>query len=763
LEKDKGAYMRMLDNMKLPFLQKFAKKRNLSYYLVLVLRSEKVNAVIFEEEMGKVSVIGLQEEYFDNSIEEAPQDELLDVIDKAISQAESSLPPNIETQKTVFGIKEKWAENNKIKKEYLLKLKKISDELGLTPIGFLIIPEAISHLLQKEEGAPVSAILVEVGKKFTTVSLIRAGKIIESKSSQIHESVAYTVDSLLKHFETPEILPSRIILFDGKVDLSQEFIGHQWSKSLPFLHLPQIKNLSSGFDAKSVLVGAATQMGFEVLASQELQKDEYSEEEIEKEERKEENIHEEEPSPEYFGFINDKDIANVKLPKTTNIQEEIPKSLIKEQISEIPQEIEEKIEKKPLSFDASIILKGGLITFAKILSVAKKIHIKGLLSSLPTPAIGTKIIFAPIFGLIILALIAFFYLFNTHATVNLNINPKIINKTQDVIFSTSSPTNSQNNIIAGELVSVSEEDSSTTNATGKKEVGDKAKGTVTVFNLSNSITLPAGTIITSSNSLTFTLDDKVLVASGSSDPLSPQSGTAKTNITASDIGTGYNLPSNTKFSIGSNSSIAAKNDNPFSLGTKKEVTVVAKNDIDKLSTDIQKNLEQKAKDDLSKQISANKILLPVFVDTAITKKTPDKNIGDEAKQVTLRATVTYQGLSYDKKDGINLAKGLIASGIPNNLTIDESNIKIDAKDIKQTANKQIQASLNVQAPLLPNIDKDKIRKEISGKSFIDAQKIIFDLPQIANIQISVSPNIPFLPKMLPRNPKNIKIQINVNG
>src|SRR3989344_1994733 len=251
--------------MKLPSLPFLEKKEKQEYFLALVLRNEKVNAVFFEEMDGMVKVLGKHTEYFENSIEQASSEELLEILDKAISTAEQFLPQSSETVKTIFGVKGSWVENNKIKKDYLLKLKKISDELGLIPIGFLVIFEAIAHLLQKEEGAPVSTVLVETGEKFVSVALLRAGRIIESKTSEILESPAQTTDNLLKHFSSSEILPARIIILSDDEDESQEFINHIWSKSLPFLHLPQVTTLPLEFDGRAILFGAAKQMGFDVL------------------------------------------------------------------------------------------------------------------------------------------------------------------------------------------------------------------------------------------------------------------------------------------------------------------------------------------------------------------------------------------------------------------------------------------------------------------------------------------------------------------
>src|ERR1035437_561541 len=248
-------------------LPNLSKKSQAEYYLALVLRNERATSVLFSKSGGTIKYLGHGEEDFPNTIEDATTEQFIEVLDKSITQAETVLPDNIETHKTIFGLKDGWIENNKIKKEYLEKLKKASDELGLEPIGFLVSAESIINLLQKEEGTPVTAILVEMGQKFITVSLVKSGKIMESKSSEIHESAPFTVDTLLKHFQTPDNMPPRVVIYgsDDDEEITQEFIGHPWSKSLPFLHLPQINSLPKDGTIKAMLLGAATQMGAELL------------------------------------------------------------------------------------------------------------------------------------------------------------------------------------------------------------------------------------------------------------------------------------------------------------------------------------------------------------------------------------------------------------------------------------------------------------------------------------------------------------------
>src|SRR5581483_8024742 len=174
--------------MKLPFLKQEQKQQK-DYFLSLLLRDTSTHATVFEEIDGKIHIIGQHEEHFSQSIETLPMEELLEKLDKAISTAESKLPKDTQTSKTLFGVKTEWVEDNKIKKEYLQKLKKVSQELGLSPIGFLVISEAIPKLLHHMEGAPVSGLLVEIHDKTLEVSLLRAGKVIESHKKALEDNL----------------------------------------------------------------------------------------------------------------------------------------------------------------------------------------------------------------------------------------------------------------------------------------------------------------------------------------------------------------------------------------------------------------------------------------------------------------------------------------------------------------------------------------------------------------------------------------------
>ena len=784
--------------MKLPIPFINTKKEDSSYYLALLITDEKASAIILQEELGKIKMLGSHEGYFGSSLENMPIEQLISIVDKVISRAEEILPPDIETHKTVFGVKESWIETDtkKIKKEHLSQLKKVCDSLDLSPIGFMVISEAVSHLLHEEEGAPLSAILAQVGKKHVSLTLLRAGKTVETAEGPLEGSVTSTIDKLLKHFTVP-VLPARIILFptlEGE-KLSQEFIAHQWSKSLPFLHVPQITVLPSGFDAKAVVFGAATQMGFEVLGIDKVKpveietKPKEPEEtplrqgsegqavETEEDAAENEEIEEEEPTPkkheppfsaegDNFGFVMDQDVALLTPKKTSGAEEteeEDEEETSQAAFSRPPKRHHEKDEEEEVEEDAPQNPRGryGLSKGAFAATAFwKRLNLSGI--SLPSLG-GNKTmlkIFVPLIILVLLiAGITFAYMYQVKAKVVLTVKPNMVKTDESIIFSASSQSDYSKNIIGGKSITTSIAGTTSTNATGKKDVGEKAKGTVTVYNVSDTEKLESGTQIKSktSNGLLFILDKDITVASGSAS--SP--GKTDVNVTAKDIGTDYNLPSGTKFTIGNISTLEAKNDSAFSGGLKKQVTVVSKEDIAKLTSALPKSLEDKARNDIAQKAGGDDTLLQFLAVAGMEKDKFDKKVGDEAKTIKLSATINFQGMTYSNDELMKYAASRLAQKY-SEASFAEKSVKVSIKNAKKKNDKEVAATASLEGGLLPKIDTDDVAKKIQGKSLKNAKTLLSDLPQVAKSDIQFSPGIPLLPHLFPSLPKNITVTIQSN-
>lgn len=749
--------------MKLPFIESlFGKKEKKEYFLALLLRDEKVTAVIFEELAGKVRVVGKNEVLLNVSLEEATPDEWLEAFDKAISAAEETIPEDTETQKTIFGVKETWVEDTKIKKEYLLRLKKASDTLGLLPIGFLVIHEAIAHLLQEEEGAPVSGILIEIGQKHTTVSLLRAGRVIETKRTASEDNVAEITDRILHHFTNYEVLPSRVLVLSDKHDnekLSQSFISHTWSKSLPFLHVPQITILPKNFDAKAVLSGAATQMGFEFLSdTNQHSATPKTTLDIQEEATSAESSVEPKEEEENFGFIKNTDIR-INKTKQEDKKEELQETPFSENITPPTfQDIINEPQDQPLPHTEKKAISGKIkFGIGYLLNRFKKI-----IAILPKPNYHeTKkkklIILLSVFFITILA-IFISYIFFIKATVNILVAPKVVEEKQDITFSTKTPTDIEKRSIIAQAIEINKTGKTTRKSTGKKEIGEKAKGSITIYsNLTREQTFNKGALLTSSNNLVFVLDETVKVASvsGASDGQK----TVKAQVIARDIGKESNLPSGVKFTVASfdASVVEAKNDTAFSGGTKKEVTVVSKNDIASAIEELTNSLEDGAKQEMAQKTDNDTKILPFITDTSFSQSDLDKKVDEEASSFTIEGTVTYETLTYQESDIQQFVKNILDKDIDPDLTLDTTTYEL--QNTKKSKNNDITSSILAKAYLLPKLEKEKLAKNITGKSFADTKNIIEKNPQIKNVEIKLQPNIPFLPTIMPRFSENITINI----
>jgi hypothetical protein len=595
------------------------------------------------------------------------------------------------------------------------------------------------------------------------------------------------VDTLLKHFQAPDVMPARVVIYGADDDeVTQEFIGHPWSKSLPFLHLPQITSFPKDASIKAMLLGAATQMGAQLLYDsksvdfdgepQAITPDEMTNFAPVEMPVANKTIEEVEPSPletvgeaeikkpeptesldyvaqdeslEYFGFAEGKDVAKTTPPPVVNVeQEKVPDVVIKDEFSAMPEE-EKLAEEK----------KNGLVENMLMMVPKARIYATKITAGLLKSGGSKRKILLPVIAVAVILILGGLFLLglNMKATVTILVNPKTDQKTTSVTFSDSQATNIGSSVVASQPLSVSEDGSITTDATGKKDVGTAAKGAVTIFNIAtDTLILPSGTKLTSSNNLVFTLDDSVTVASGDA-ILGAATGTVK--VTASDIGQEYNLPSGTKFTVsGQDSSVAAKNDSAFSGGTKKSVTVVSADDIQKLLAGLPKQLEGKAKTDIGPKVTGDNVMLNNFISESVdkTSETFDHKANDQASSVTLKGTVDFQTLTYNKTDMFKLAQSLFGTG---NTQISQDNLSVDAKNIGTNADGSVAADLSISAGLLPKIDSDSTAKQIAGLSISKARNLLTNIPQVENVGIDLKPGIPFFSQNLPGNPKNITIQI----
>jgi hypothetical protein len=618
-------------------------------------------------------------------------------------------------------------------------------------MGFIVSIEAIVAFLQKKEGAPISGIFVELSEKFLTVFIVRSGNVIDIKHGAIDESVEQTVEKLLGQVTSLDVLPSKIILLHNKEaeNVQQKFLSHHWTKELPFMHLPQVAILERGFENEAIINGVATQLNVTV-------KGDVNVSTVEEIGDGEDVISQ---SDDTFGFVQEKDVGQQekvvkkpvedKKPDKFEFSEEQGKSpIIKHAGEEV---LEEDEPTQEVQGEEGVGKKSFLATFFTPETFSKLPKLFGN---------GKKLIIPLIALVVVVLIVGAYYAFFLKAQVIVFTDKKAF--AQDslaITLTTSGDSSFEDKTLKVSTLDEEVKGEESQETTGQKDTGQKATGTMTIFNKTEQPKqLEKGKVITSSNNLDFTLNDAVTIASTSSFSTSFTNVQAK--VTASNFGKEYNIPSQTNFTIKgiSTSDIFGRNDSAFSGGTKEEIQVVSKKDLQALENTVSKRLLDKAKSEVSSKLNSDEALVPVELASEFKDKTFDKKEDDKAKSVKLTATIVFTLGIYKKEE---LAKFISSSNefdVPKDFKLSDSESSIKISDIKQNKN-ETSAKLSFNAIFKPQLDTSKIPQEITGKSISGATAKLKSTPGVSDVTILFPNKLPYLPLLVPLNKGNISVDV----
>ena len=243
-------------------------------------------------------------------------------------------------------------------------------------------------------------------------------------------------------------------------------------------------------------------------------------------------------------------------------------------------------------------------------------------------------------------------------------------------------------------VEVRESGSLSTKVFGKKNIGDPAKGKVTIRNYSTSKekALPKGStlrVVGKSPVVEFSLDRAVTVPSGTASSSIDSSGRQVTVVdpgrldvesTASKIGTEGNISSGTRLAISNEGldvvdAIAASD---FSGGSSKEVTVVSAADRNNLLATLSAQLTDKAKEEVMKKLTDGQKLPDGGVETTEVKKVFSKDIDQEASDLNLNLEISAKASVYNEKDLAKLLVEILAEDVSEGYKISEKETEATA-------------------------------------------------------------------------------------
>lgn len=716
-------------------LKDFLEKRdggNQEYYWALVIEPGWIQAGIWEIVDGKADVISISPP--------APwqsEEEMIGACDTALSAAVQSQPnEDIEPTKTVFGVIPSWVSGGQIASEHLLKIKKICAELSLEPSGFVVLPEAIAHLAKFEEGTPVNAIILGIGSETLDVAVFKLGNLAGTTSVARSVSIADDVLEGLTRFAGSDLLPSRILIYDGKEgeldEDRQALLAANWEgrENIKFLHTPKVEIIAPDKKILATALAGASEIA-NVSEITEVKKEPVVSEEPQ--EREKESILP--VAPANLGFAVGEDIVRKAQP-----------TVLPQASTEPPKEIAGNLLENIKNRTTGLVGKISLLNQFRP-------------SSLERFAGGKTFTWGLVFLVILFfGLFALWWYYPT-AEATIYVSGKKIEEKADISVDTQLGSPDLSKLaIPGEAVKTSVSGDKTKSTSGTKLVGDKAKGTVKIENGTASIiNFPAGTVITSSGDLRFTTNQAASVSAALS-PGSP--GTAAVDVVANDIGADYNLGKDESFKVGNypKAEVDAVSTADFSGGSSRQIQAVSADDTKSLLADEQNELLDKAKEDLLSSLSGDRYLIAESLSATPSSTSFSAKVGDEASTVKLTLSEDVTGVSLAKSDLYSLGNEISKGKVPSGFVLRDEQLSFSF--VPKSQKGSVSAfELTVLANLLPEINPDNIAKNIAGKYPDTAEQYLSTIPGFARVEFKRKPHLPGRLGTLPRIAKHITIEI----
>lgn len=734
------------------FLPGSDKESKKEYYWSLIIEPGWVQAGVWDIEGEKAEVISISP-----TVAWETEGELLNAADAALSAAIQNLPEDMgEPQKTVFGVNSSWVSEGQIRQEYLERIRKICSDLSLKPVGFVILPEAISHLFKAQEGVGLNACVLGIGKESLEIALFRLGNLVGGSQVARSVSIADDVAEGLARFAGDEAFPSRIILYDGKEgeleEVKQALLNVTWEsfEKIKFLHAPKIEIITPEKKVLAVSLAGASEISNVTGVS--IAKMVGGIEKPEESEEENISVPEEEINPEELGFVLGKDVTSI--PKVGQPpQEVVPSPEVKEPDPQLPLPSTKEV-KAPAN---------NRLGFVKNLRFPKFSFLRNFKVSFPMLNFsfpGKRILtFGAISFIIIFILGVFAWWFLPKALVTIYVAPQKLEERIEVLIdpSSSSPDFSEK-IIPGNVLTTTTSGERTKGTTGTKTVGEKAKGTVKIQNgTASAINLAAGTTLASNSDLKY-VTDAALSVSAAISPSSP--GTANVDVTANNIGAEYNLAKDEVFDVGNypRSEVDAVSTSDFAGGSSRQIAAVSEEDQKVLEEELLDELLIKAKDELSQKVGENEMFIPESLVSTLNDKTFGNKVGDEADTLKLNLTVDVKGLSVSQDQLTDLAMETLKTKVPSGYVLREGQISNEFEFLEEGED-GAKVVVLFRANLLPEVKPDEVAKAIRGKYPTLAEDYLTSIKGFSRAEIKINPSLPGRLKTLPRISRNIEVEI----
>lgn len=312
-----------------------------------------------------------------------------------------------------------------------------------------------------------------------------------------------------------------------------------------------------------------------------------------------------------------------------------------------------------------------------------------------------------------------------------------------------SDVNTESAVIPANQITIQKNLTGVVQATGKKDAGTPAHGTMTISNCydNQAHTFVAGTRFQSPDGKIFRSDEDATVPAGAGSFFGCTTpGKVSVSVTADANGDNYNLASGTKYTLPGLSAAQQAGivgtGGQMSGGTSKTIQIVQQADVDKAKDAALAAAKNSIQSEFNSKAGKNQLAISASLQENDGTVSSNPAVGAEASSATLTIQVTYTELAVDRGKLAQLTKAQEQKQVGNeNQIYDDgvANMKITAGKAEDGGGAQrMHAETNAYAG--GKIDKTALAKQLKGKKYGEAADLASHLDGVERAEVAISPS-----------------------
>jgi len=372
-----------------------------------------------------------------------------------------------------------------------------------------------------------------------------------------------------------------------------------------------------------------------------------------------------------------------------------------------------------------------------------------------------KLFFGIAGGVALVALLIWMFVFAPAATVVITASTTPQPVSASVKLGGTAATNYEEGIVSSVSQEEKKDETIEFDATGQKDVGEKATGTLRVSKLTQTPqAVPAGSRFTSTSGKVFTTDTAVTIPA--SVPCFPAYCAQGVNVDVTAEASGTSSNGITGSASGPNGTVGAFQ-GATSGGTSKMAKVVSADDIERAKGELIGRSTDEQKDALTTKFGDDVVIVDgsFTVDRAEAVSSPavDQEAADGKATLTIATTYSLQAVPKSELNTY-LKSSLDAKIDTNTQKVYDTGIdNATLSNYQKAEDGTMTASVNADGSVGPKIDENAIKEQVKGMRYGEVQEALEAQEGIQEVDVQFSY---FWVRTVPNNTDKITIEFKVN-